>query len=145
MTTPHRKKGATPSTVLSKLDRAPTLAHPNETVIRHDATHSSETLVTMDEQFVRMELKMRKKDWPALCYELCTASELKPLYLMYLALSMAGNDSASFTTKEMFLIDNALKDGSLMTLKKRAVALFSASKTIKKLLESSDNVHDTRI
>lgn len=139
---PRKKTGSnapkTPSTVLNKLDMAPTLAHPNETVVQHNGDHSSEMLVTTDEQAVRLELKILKQDWPALCSVLRSSGSLKPLDLLYLALNIVGDESLFFSNSELLLIDHAAKFGSLDAIKRRSAALLAEGENLGRFVESQD-------
>ncbi len=138
----RKKTGSTtpkaPNTVPNKPDVIYTLAHPNETLVKHIATHSSEIIVSKDEQSVRLELKILKNDWPTLYYSLSTEDGSKLLDFMCLALRFRADNQLHFSGGERLAIDRAIHSGGFETIKKRAEVLIALGEKLKEMVESPD-------
>lgn len=139
----RKKTGSTtpkaPNTVPNKPDVIYTLAHPNETLVKHNATHSSEMIVSTDEQSVRLELKLLQKDWPALYYSLSTEDGSKLLDFMCLALRLRGDAKLHFSDGEELVIDRAIQSGSLDAIKKRSADLIAFGEKLREIAEAQES------
>lgn len=139
----RKKTGSTtpkaPNTVPNKPDVIYTLAHPNETLVKHNATHSSEMIVSTDEQSVRLELKLLQKDWPALYYSLSTEDGSKLIDFMCLALRLRGDAKLHFSDGEELVIDRAIQSGSLDAIKKRSADLIAFGEKLREIAEAQES------